>query len=491
MPTGNPPARGVRRRRGLSPNRWPVRWRLAAASAGLTLAILLVFGGVIGYLAGERIRDDFDRELRGAVRTLVEEVRILDRPLATPVITRRPSLDAFAGPNDASVKIYDASGRLEDESSGALQLGPPVVGIEDIGSMRVATAALESTGTSELAGFVQYARSNHQVDSTIARLWLFIAAGIIGGTLLASLAGLAIADRAMRPIASLTATARGIAATRDPSRRMPVPASDDEVGELALTLDEMLRSLDSARAEREAAMKRQREFVADASHELRTPLTSVIANLELLEESLREAQQADERGMVDSALRSSHRMSRLVADLLLLARADAGRISDRRRCDVAEIAGNAAAEVAALAGDRTLTVQDGRPMPIDGNPDELHRMVLNLLENAVRHTPEGTSIELRLEADDGAAVIEVADDGPGIPEGMRDQVFERFVRGAGPADTSAAGGTGLGLAIVRAVARSHGGEVEAGRSPAGGAVFRVRLPLATPEKAISAALEGL
>jgi two-component system OmpR family sensor kinase len=475
----------------LNPNSWPVRWRLAMASAGLTLAILLVFGAVIGYLAGERIRDDFDRELRGTVRTLVQEVRIVDRPLAAPEIIRWPNLDDFAGPNDASVRIFDAQGRLEAESSGALELGPPVVGLEDVRTMRVATAALQSTSTRELAGFVQYARSGEQVDSTIARLWLFIAAGIFGGTLLASLAGLAVANRAMRPIASLTATARHIGATRDPSRRMPAPSSDDEVAELALTLDEMLRSLDSARAEREAAMRRQREFVADASHELRTPLTSVIANLELLQESLREKRQSDEREMVDSALRSSHRMSRLVADLLLLARADAGRISERQSCDVAEIAGNAAAEVAAFAGERTVTVQDGRALPIEGNPDELHRMVLNLLENAVRHTPDGTTVELRLTTDDGAAVIEVADDGPGIPEEMREQVFERFVRGAGPSDTSGAGGTGLGLAIVRAVARSHGGDVEAGRSGSGGAMFRVRLPLARSEKAISAALEPL
>jgi two-component system, OmpR family, sensor kinase len=487
------PVRGRRRRRTLNPNSWPVRWRLAIASASLTLAILLAFGGIVGYLAGERIRDDFDRELRGSVRTLAEELVITGGAFSPPLISLRqgPSLDDFAGPNDASLTIFDAQGAIRDASSGALDLGPPRPGVTDVGEMRVATAALQSPSTGEIAGYIQYARSGEQVDSTIARLWLLIAAGILGGTLLASLAGLTIADRAMRPIASLTSTARQIGATRDPSRRMPAPGSDDEVGELALTLDEMLRSLDAARAEREAAMTRQREFVADASHELRTPLTSVIANLELLEESLRQERQSDQREVVDSALRSSRRMSRLVADLLLLARADAGRTSERRRCDAAEIAENAAAEVAAFAGSRTVTVQDGTPMPIEGNPDELHRMVLNLLENAVRHTPEGTSVELRLGTVDGAAVIEVADDGPGIPEGMREQVFERFVRGSGPADTSAAGGTGLGLAIVRAVARSHGGEVESGRSAAGGALFRVRLPLARSEEAITAALEPL
>ena len=108
----------------------------------------------------------------------------------------------------------------------------------------------------------------------------------------------------------------------------------------------MLRALDAAREEREQAMQKQREFVADASHELRTPLTSVLANLELLQASLSEPSQSDDREMADSALRSSRRMSRLVADLLLLARADAGRSSERRRCDLAEIAGHAAAEVA-------------------------------------------------------------------------------------------------------------------------------------------------
>ena len=217
-------------------------------------------------------------------------------------------------------------------------------------------------------GYVQYARSSEDVESTIARLWLFIAAGVLGGTLLASLAGLAIADRAMRPIASLTATAREIADTRDPSRRMPEPRAEDEVGELTRTLGQMLRALDSAREEREQAMQKQREFVADASHELRTPLTSVLANLELLQASLQKPDHPDDREMVDSALRSSRRMSRLVADLLLLARADAGRRSERRPCDLAEIAGHAAAEVAPVSGERRLSIENGDPDPGRGQP---------------------------------------------------------------------------------------------------------------------------
>jgi signal transduction histidine kinase len=114
---------------------------------------------------------------------------------------------------------------------------------------------------------------------------------------------------------------------------------------------------------------------------------------------------------------------------------------------------------------------------MSGNPDELHRMIRNLLENAVRHTPERTTVELTARRDGNGALLEVLDDGPGIPAGIEQQVFDRFVRGEGPADTVGGGGSGLGLAIVRAVAEAHGGSVDAGRSTYGGARFSIRLPL--------------
>jgi two-component system, OmpR family, sensor kinase len=475
----------------MRPRNWPVRWRLAAVSAGLTLAILVLFGVIVGNLAAQRVRDDFNREMKGAVATLASQVRIVDT-ITNTLIVEEPELADFASPNDASVRIYDSTGSQLDASPNAAELGPPSPGVHHVGEMRVVTVALRSRQTGRIAGYVQYGRDEQHVDSTVGRLWLLIAAGVLGATLLASLAGMAIARRAMRPIASLTATARTIADTGDPSSHMPQPRVDDEVGELARTLEAMLRSLDAARAEREAALKRQREFVADASHELRTPLTSILANLELLQASL-EGSQEDERAMVDSALRSSGRMSRLVGDLLLLARADAGRIGARTRCDLAEVARNAAAEVAPTIGERELRVENERPLPVDGNPDELHRLVLNLLDNAARHTPAGSRIELRLHVEGTSAVIEVADDGPGVPMELREQIFERFVRGEGPADTAIGGGSGLGLAIVSAVARSHGGSAEAGESDLGGALFRVRLPLRTSksERGINPALDPL
>jgi signal transduction histidine kinase len=474
----------------LRPGAWPVRWRLAAVSAGLTLAILLVFGAVIGQVATSRIRDDFNRQVSGAAQTLAAESRVFRTALGT-YFFHGPNLDDFVRPDGASARVFNAEGGLIQESAHAEPMGSSAsLGLSDHGQMRVATTRI-SGESGATTGFIQYGRSIAHLDSTVDRLWLFIAAGILGGTLFASLAGVAIAARAMRPISALTMTARQIAATGDPSSHMPDPKVEDEVGELARTLEQMLRSLDAARTEREAAMKKQREFVADASHELRTPLTSVLANLELLQASLREPRQDEDRVMVDSALRSSRRMSRLVADLLLLARADAGRVGKHRPCDLAEVAGNAAAEVAPVLGDRKLEIDNGIPLPVQGNPDELHRLVLNLLDNAGRYTPTGTRIELRLRRQGGEAVLEVADDGPGIPAELRTQVFDRFVRGEGPADTAVGPGSGLGLAIVRAVAAAHGGVVEVAESESGGALFRVRLPLDRSERRITTALEPL
>ncbi|HZO05838.1 MAG TPA: HAMP domain-containing sensor histidine kinase [Solirubrobacterales bacterium] len=481
---------GAPLRRLVHPRSWPVRWRLSAVSAALTFLILLMFGGAIGQIATQRIRDDFNNEVRSAVQILAGQVRIVYPVLGEPRAEIGPQLNAFVLPDDASARIFDIRGNLIEENRGAEPLGPPQEGLSDYQGKRVATEQVINE-EGQPTGFVQYGRSLEHVDSTVGRVWFLIVTGIIAGTVLAILAGVAIASRAMRPVSSLTATAREIAMTRDPSQRMPEPPVDDEVGELADTLDQMLRSLDEARGERESAMQRQREFVADASHELRTPLTSVLANLELLQASMQQAGQAEDREIVDSALRSSKRMNRLVGDLLLLARADAGRLGTHRRCDLAEIAGEAAAEAAPLLGERELVIDNDRPLRVEGNADELHRLVLNLLDNAAHHTPEDARIELTLREDGNDAVVEVADNGAGIPAEVRDQIFGRFVRGVGPADTNAGTGTGLGLAIVSAVAASHGGSVIVSDSSSGGALFRARIPMGAPQPAKSNLLEPL
>ncbi|MDX6662998.1 MAG: two-component system, OmpR family, sensor kinase [Solirubrobacterales bacterium] len=463
----------------LSVRRLPVRWRLAITSAILTLVILIAFAVIVGRLATQRLRSDFSAETRSAASTLAIESHVGYAP-GSGVIVEHPILDSLVLPNRASVRFVTEAGTVLARTRNAPQLGPPRQGLHHYGELQVAALpVLESSLGPET--FVQYARSTESLEATIHRLWLFLAFGVIGGTALATLAGLAIAGRAMRPISSLTATAREIANTGDPSQRMPEPQTEDEIAELARTLDEMLRSLDASKAETQRAMQRQRELVADASHELRTPLTSVLANLELLESALDPSHQGEESEIIGSALRSSRRMSRLVSDLLLLARVDSGRLGGRSVCDLAAIVKDALAEIGPVAGEHSIRLLRSEPARLSCNADELHQLARNLLENAVRHTPAGSAVEVSVWSENGLAVLEVADDGPGIPDGLEEDVFGRFVRGAGPADIAGSGGTGLGLAIVRTVAESHGGSVGVERSQSGGARFRVELPAPEPQ----------
>ena len=461
----------------LTPKRWPVRWRLAAVSAVLTFLILVIFALVVGRLTSSRLHTDFNDDLSRYATQLGQQARFgYNVYSGQQRIDFTHALRDMTLPPNTELRVVDKSGGVL-APVGAAGLGPPTSGVHQAGSVAVASAPIAATVGSQRPLYVQYARPTANLDSTINRLWLFLALGVLGGTALAALAGIAIAGRAMRPIASLTATAQSIATTRDPSQRIPEPERDDEVGELARTLDQMLRQLDAARSETEQMMQLQREFVADASHELRTPLTSILANLELLQERLAsEPGTDDEQEAVGSALRSSKRMSRLVSDLLLLARADAGRTGVRQEVDLTKVASAALAEVRPVADGHRLTISEAGPVPVHANEDELHRLAVNLLDNGLRHTPAGTEIKVAVERRNGDAVLEVSDDGPGIPAGMESQIFSRFVRGSGPADLAGGSGTGLGLAIVKAVATSHYGDVEAGPSPSGGARFTVTLP---------------
>jgi signal transduction histidine kinase len=238
----------------------------------------------------------------------------------------------------------------------------------------------------------------------------------------------------------------------------------------------MLGALDAARNESDAALARQREFVADASHELRTPLTSVLANLELLADEL-DGEQADS---ANAALRSTRRMRRLVADLLLLARADVERLQPHVVTDLADRLTDAASELSPSIHDHEITIDAGRA-PVEGLNDELHRLILNLLENAVSHTPPGTHIKARTCVRDGNPTLIVCDDGPGISPELQERVFERFVRGGGDTGNGPRG-TGLGLAIVDAVSSSHRATVKLESLPSlAGTQFTITFPPAGSE----------
>jgi signal transduction histidine kinase len=455
------------RRLFIAYRRLPVRWRLAGGSAALTLVILLGFAAIVGVLTTRQIRDDFNDQVRAAATDLRERVQI--RPNQDPVC-RGPDLNVYGSADSAQIRVITIDGVLLCQTRGARNFGLARSDTAEVDGYRVESRVLPVPPLGQAV--LQYARPLSDVKRTARKVWFFVLLGVVGGTILAFLAGVAVARRAIGPIAELTSTAREIARTRDPSLRVPHPEADDEVAELARTLEDMLEALDQARTETESTLLRQRAFVADASHELRTPLTSVLANLELLAEEL-DGELGD---AAQSALRSSYRMRRLVADLLLLARTDAGRDIPREPTDLGAVLTEAAGELEPIADGHPISV-DAEPAIVHGARDDLFRMAANLIENAIRHTPPGTTVDASVRMDNGDAVLTVQDDGPGIPPELTEQVFERFVRGGG----ERAGSSGLGLAIVRAVAQSHGGTVELGNRDDGpGARFVVRLPASQP-----------
>jgi two-component system, OmpR family, sensor kinase len=464
--------------------RLPVTLKLATVSAGLTLMILLLFAAVIGALFEQRLHANFDNDLRATTADLENQISFRQNDDGQIVFRIQRETVRAAAAGGAVIRLVDRNGRLIGPA-GAPELGPPIEGVRDVGRYRVVSRELFVPTRAQQTPFellpspvegalayVQYGKPEGSVDRTVQRVRLFLALGVAGGTLLALFAGLLVARRAMRPIAGLTRAAREVARTRDPDVQLPKPEANDEVADLANTLEEMLRELGAARSETEASLARQREFVADASHELRTPLTSILANLELLEAEV----EGEPREIAGSALRSSRRMRRLVADLLLLARADAGRRAPHAPVDLAAVAREAASEANAVASDHALSLDVPKPVTVEGVGDDLHRMLLNLIENAYVHTPAGTPVTVSVHEQDGSAVVEVSDRGPGVPTAMGERVFDRFARAAGDA-SPAGGGSGLGLAIVRAVAEGHGGGVTLEDAPGGGARFVVTLPV--------------
>ncbi|MEO3841629.1 HAMP domain-containing sensor histidine kinase [Streptomyces sp. B22F1] len=302
---------------------------------------------------------------------------------------------------------------------------------------------------------------------TVGRAML---AGLV--PLLAVVAGVTwlVTRRALRPVEGIRGEMAAITASTDLSRRVPEPASRDEVARLARTTNETLTAL-------EESVERQRRFVADASHELRSPIASLRTQLEV-------AAAHPELLDLDGAVADTVRLQHLAADLLLLARLDAGEeplgkpvalgalvreTVERRHAEGRESAGpgREAAVVTGELADATVA----------GSRGQLERVLGNLLNNAVRHAAGRVDVSVRRE---GAwAVLDVADDGAGVPPADRERIFERFVR-LDDARSRDEGGAGLGLAIVRDVVVRHGGTIGVGEAAGGGALFTVRLPLSGP-----------
>ncbi|MEI6447995.1 MAG: HAMP domain-containing sensor histidine kinase [Actinomycetes bacterium] len=446
--------------------RVPIRWRLAGGSALMTFLILMVFGVAIGVVLSDRLRSEFSDETADAAVILAESLSVSADPAGFTLAG--VELNDYAAAQHAKIRILDLSGNVIGATIDAPDIGITIPGqaTRDDFLIETRSTPVEPTGNV----LVQYARPTTDLNRAIRRIWLLLAIGVAAGTLLALLAGLAIARRTLRPLADLTNAAREVSLTGRPDVVIPMPPTNDEVRDLAETLSSSYAELDAAKARTEESLQRQREFVADASHELRTPLTALIANLEMLTGDVDGAALED----AEAALRSGRRMRDLVVDLLLLARADADRLTPER-VEIRPLVNAVLEEVAPLLEKREISVE-GSDVAVEADRAALLRAVRNLVVNAIVHTPDRTNVVVSLSpAHSGEdAVVTVDDSGPGIPPEERERIFERFISGGGDHGP----GTGLGLSIVKAVAQSHGGSVSVGDSRLGGARFALRLPAA-------------
>jgi two-component system OmpR family sensor kinase len=278
----------------------------------------------------------------------------------------------------------------------------------------------------------------------------------------------------LRPLDGIAATAGAIAAG-DLTRRVRPAEPGTEVGRLGLALNAMLGQIEAAFAERRASEARLRRFVADASHELRTPLTSIRGYAELFRRGAA-ARPEDLATTMRRIEEEAERMGVLVDELLLLARLDQGRPLDRRPVDLAEVAAEAVEQARVIDPGRPLELAASGPVVVLGDRERLHQVAANLLANVRAHTAPGTAARVEVAAADGRAVLQVADQGPGMHPEQAARAFERFYR-ADPARSRGAGGAGLGLSIVAAIAQAHGGRATVASAPGRGTTVRVALPL--------------
>jgi two-component system, OmpR family, sensor kinase len=349
-------------------------------------------------------------------------------------------------------------------------MAPTTVGERGGGSESFRAAAVETNGGGELVVAIPLG----DTDATLHRLALIelvVSAAIL---LALGVAAWWLVGVGLRPLRRMGEVA-GQIAEGDLSRRVEPENDRTEVGRLGRSLNAMLAQIEKAFAEREAGERRLRRFLADASHELRTPLASIRGYSELYRIGAAREPAEVERAMGRIEAESA-RMGGLVDDLLTLARVDEVREPAREPLDLRELLEDARDDARASAPERAISLTPTGPVAIEADGDALRRVFANLLRNAIVHTPEGTAIEVSLEATEAWATVGVRDHGPGLPPGDPNAVFERFWRDSESRGRDD-GGAGLGLAIVAALVNAHGGTVEASNAPDGGAVFTVRLPL--------------
>jgi two-component system, OmpR family, sensor kinase len=459
----------------------PIRWRLTLFIALAIGAILLVLGLTLFFL------------LRGALLSGVEDAVKTRAVTAARDVESGEDLDEEDADeftlDGVFIVVRDERGRVIDQTvnlrSGeemedsvwrrALESGQPEGGVAELspeGSDYVHAVPVDPPDGP--ARVVEAGKSYEPAEETLGVFGTVLAAGI-GAAFLLSIGGAYLLARAaLKPVDAVTSAAREMGGD-DLSKRLPVTNPKDEVGRLTTTINGLLSRLEAAFTRREEALERQRRFAADASHELRTPLTSISGHARMLDDWALEEDPERAKRSVGAIRREAGRMRDLVESLLALTRGDEGATLEIGRHNLAAVAEEAAQAARAAAGGKVSLeyVRPEREVLATFDRGRIFQVASILLDNAVRYTPEGGRVAVRLREESDRAALEVSDTGVGIPEDQLPLVFERFHR----ADLSRAdGGAGLGLSIARQIAESHGGEIRVWSKPGEGSTFTLLLP---------------
>jgi heavy metal sensor kinase len=454
----------------------PVRVRLTVWYVGLLAAILVAAGLFLPVRLGRDLVAGIDRTLDAAASQISPANH--ENEAGSQDVTDATLAGLAAG--ESAAQILSAGGSVlkhsgEEISQAPLLPAPSLARVLAGGRVRVSVRTgpdrehfrllAEPAGAGQV---LVIAGSLDAVDRSVHRLRILLLAVVPPALLAAAAGGWWLARKALRPVAEITRQA-GEIGVEQLHERVPVPPTRDEIAGLATTINAMLERIDHGVAEK-------RRFLADASHELRTPLAVMRSEIEV---SLRAGDlDPPARELLRSNAEEVERMSRIVDDLLTLARVDEGRLDlVRTRVDLGEVAADVARGLRPLAEAKGIPVTvSGDAVAIEADAERLGQALRNLVENAVKYTDAGGSVGVAVWRRNGEVGLTVTDTGQGIPEDLLERVFDRFVR-VDPARSRSTGGSGLGLPITREIVEAHGGRVWAQSTPGEGSAFSMAFPL--------------
>jgi heavy metal sensor kinase len=469
---------------------WPLRARLTLWYISLLACLLALFDMALYSTLSLNLRREIDQNITARaseVSSAITEVLVARSDPRTYLLQGRivlPTIDVFASPG-IYVQVLSANGQIVAKSGNLGEQRLPFL-LEDFAAMTQGAAdALKTVSAGgadvrlvsapimledNLIGVVQVGRSLSEMQRTLRALLYLLLGGTVLGLLVAMGVGGFLAKRALAPVDAATRAAQSIVDAQGLSQRLDYHDPPDEIGRLILTFNRMLERI-------ELLFRLQQRFTADVSHELRTPLTTIRGYLDLVARAELDGDLAERAQVLRIAQEEVERMSRLVADLLLLAQADAGVKLDKISVELDTLLLDVYRQEKPLAGGVRFHLGAEDQAVVMGDPDRLKQLLLNLVDNALKYTLPGGQVTLGLSREEGWAAVTVMDTGPGIPAEDLPRLFDRFYR----VDKSRArpqGGTGLGLSIARWIAEAHGGSIAVQSEVGKGSVFTVRLPLA-------------